>query len=91
MLRYLNAGESHGQCLLAVLEGVPSRFCTKSTGRLLSSTDIVEFVQNLRDTEFFQNIKMVEVHTDGDEGGTLYHFSLNLTLKGEHEHPRTSL
>ena len=24
MLRYLNAGESHGQCLVAVLEGVPS-------------------------------------------------------------------
>ena len=24
MLRYLNAGESHGQCLLAVLEGVPA-------------------------------------------------------------------
>ena len=24
MLRYLNAGESHGQCLMAVLEGVPS-------------------------------------------------------------------
>ena len=24
MLRYLNAGESHGQCLMAVLEGVPA-------------------------------------------------------------------
>lgn len=24
MLRYLNAGESHGQCLIAVLEGVPA-------------------------------------------------------------------
>lgn len=26
MLRYLNAGESHGRCLIAVLEGVPAGF-----------------------------------------------------------------
>ncbi|MER3424373.1 MAG: chorismate synthase, partial [Nitrospiraceae bacterium] len=24
MLRYLNAGESHGKCLMAILEGVPA-------------------------------------------------------------------
>ena len=24
MLRYLNAGESHGKCLLAIIEGLPS-------------------------------------------------------------------
>ncbi len=31
MLRYLTAGESHGRCLIAIVEGVPSGLCLKSS------------------------------------------------------------
>jgi chorismate synthase len=64
MLRYLNAGESHGQCLLAILEGVPSGLLLTSDwvnqdlarrqkgygrgGRMRVEEDRVEFVCGVR-------------------------------------------
>lgn len=54
-------------------------------GRAITNDDVVEFVTNLRRTDFFSTIRLAETRsaTEGKEGKTgLFQFKLNLSVKG---------
>jgi len=51
-------------------------------GRALSNDDVVEFVNNLRRTNFFTNILLQESRAGTEAKFNLYQFRLNFSLKG---------
>jgi len=51
-------------------------------GRALTNDDVVEFVNNLRRTEFFGAIRLAETRSSTEGKANVFHFKLNLTLKG---------
>jgi len=51
-------------------------------GRAMSNDDVVEFVNNLRRTNFFTNIILQESRAGTEAKFNLYQFRLNFTLKG---------
>jgi type IV pilus assembly protein PilN len=50
-------------------------------GRALTNDDVVQFVNNLRKTDHFTNIRLVESRSGTEAKVNLYQFKLNLTLK----------
>jgi type IV pilus assembly protein PilN len=50
-------------------------------GRALTNDDVVEFVNNLRHTEYFTNIRLVETRAGAEAKTTVYQFKVNLSLK----------
>jgi type IV pilus assembly protein PilN len=51
-------------------------------GRALTNDDVVEFVNNLRRTEFFGAIRLAETRSSAEGKTNVFHFKLHLTLKG---------
>lgn len=51
-------------------------------GRALTNDDVVEFVNNLRRTNFFTNILLLESRAGTEQKFNLYQFRLNFSLKG---------
>lgn len=51
-------------------------------GKGLSQDDIVEFINNLRRTEHFTNIRLVESKAAAEGKATLYQFKISASLKG---------
>ncbi|OLB02577.1 MAG: hypothetical protein E6K58_02405 [Nitrospirae bacterium] len=51
-------------------------------GRAMSNDDVVEFVNNLRRTNFFTNILLAESRAGTEQKFNLYQFKLNFSLKG---------
>lgn len=51
-------------------------------GRALSNDDVVEFVNNLRRTEFFGTIRLAETRSTTEGKTNLFHFKLSLGMKG---------
>jgi type IV pilus assembly protein PilN len=50
-------------------------------GRALTNDDVVSFVNNLRRTDYFSNIRLVESRSGTESKVNLYQFKLNLALK----------
>jgi type IV pilus assembly protein PilN len=50
-------------------------------GRALTNDDVVEFVNNLRQADYFENIRLVESRSGVESKISLYQFKLNLSLK----------
>jgi type IV pilus assembly protein PilN len=50
-------------------------------GRALTNNDVVEFVNNLRASDYFVNIRLVESRSGIESKVSVYQFKLNLTLK----------
>jgi type IV pilus assembly protein PilN len=51
-------------------------------GRALTNDDVVEFVNNLRRTNYFTNIRLAETRSGTEAKVTLYQFRVNLAVKG---------
>lgn len=51
-------------------------------GRALTNNDIVAFVNNLRRSDYFSDIQLLESRSGTQGEFTVYHFRMNLTLKG---------
>jgi type IV pilus assembly protein PilN len=51
-------------------------------GRALTNDDVVEFVNNLRRTNYFTNIRLAETRSGTEAKVTLYNFKVNLAVKG---------
>ena len=51
-------------------------------GRALTNNDIVAFVNNLRGSDYFSDIQLLESRSGTQGQFTVYHFRMNLTLKG---------
>ena len=51
-------------------------------GRALTNDDVVEFVNNLRRTNFFTNIQLLESRAGTEGKFNLYQFKINFALKG---------
>jgi type IV pilus assembly protein PilN len=51
-------------------------------GRALTNDDVVEFVNNLRRTNYFTNIRLAETRSGTEAKVTIYNFRVNLTVKG---------
>ncbi len=51
-------------------------------GRALSNDDIVEFVNNLRRTDYFANIRLLESRSAQESKINVYQFKLGFALKG---------
>lgn len=51
-------------------------------GRALTNDDVVEFVNNLRRTDFFTNIRLLETRSGTEAKTNVYQFRINLALKG---------
>jgi type IV pilus assembly protein PilN len=51
-------------------------------GRAASNDDVVEFVNNLRRTEYFSNINLLESKAAVENQINLYQFKLGFRLKG---------
>jgi type IV pilus assembly protein PilN len=51
-------------------------------GRAMTNDDVVEFVNNLRRTNFFTNILLAESRAGTEQKFNLYQFKLNFSLKG---------
>lgn len=51
-------------------------------GRALTNDDVVEFVNNLRRTDYFGTIRLQESRAATDNKVNLYQFKLDLSLKG---------
>jgi type IV pilus assembly protein PilN len=51
-------------------------------GRALTNDDIVEFVNNLRRTDYFTIIRLQESRAAVDNKMNLYQFKLDLSMKG---------
>jgi type IV pilus assembly protein PilN len=51
-------------------------------GRALSNDDIVEFVNNLRRTDYFTNIRLLESRSAQESKINVYQFKLGFALKG---------
>jgi type IV pilus assembly protein PilN len=50
-------------------------------GKALTNDDVVEFVNNLRQAEYFSNIRLLESKSGTEAKLNLYQFKLNMTLK----------
>lgn len=50
-------------------------------GRALTNDDVVTFVNNLRQADYFGNIRLVESRSGTESKLNVYQFKLNLTLK----------
>ncbi|MER3424369.1 MAG: hypothetical protein C4293_15260, partial [Nitrospiraceae bacterium] len=50
-------------------------------GKALTNDDVVEFVNNLRRTDYFSTIKLVETRSGAEAKLNIYQFKMNLTLK----------
>lgn len=50
-------------------------------GKALTNDDVVEFVNNLRRTDYFSSIKLVETRSGTEAKLNIYQFKMNLTLK----------
>jgi type IV pilus assembly protein PilN len=50
-------------------------------GKALTNDDVVEFVNNLRRTEHFTNIRLVETRAGTEAKASVYQFRVNLSLK----------
>lgn len=50
-------------------------------GKAMTNDDVVEFVNNLRRTDYFSNIRLVETRSGTEAKLSLYQFKLNMTLK----------
>lgn len=50
-------------------------------GRALTNDDVVEFVNNLRQTEYFGSIRLIESRSGVEAKLSIYQFKLNLSLK----------
>jgi type IV pilus assembly protein PilN len=50
-------------------------------GKALTNDDVVEFVNNLRRTDYFSNIRLLETRSGTEAKLSLYQFKLNMTLK----------
>jgi type IV pilus assembly protein PilN len=51
-------------------------------GRALTNDDVVEFVSNLRRTDYFSSIRLAETRSGTEGKVNLYQFRLNLSVKG---------
>ncbi len=51
-------------------------------GRALSNDDIVEFVNNLRRTDYFADIRLLESRSAQESKINVYQFKLGFALKG---------
>lgn len=51
-------------------------------GKALTNDDVVEFVSNLRRTDHFTNIRLMETRSGIEAKINLYQFRVNLSLKG---------
>ena len=51
-------------------------------GRALTNNDIVGFVNHLRRSDYFSDIQLLESRSGTQGQFTVYHFRMNLTLKG---------
>lgn len=51
-------------------------------GRALTNDEVVEFVNNLRRTDYFANIRLLETRSGVESKVNVYSFRLNLTVKG---------
>lgn len=51
-------------------------------GRALTNDDVVEFVNNLRRTDFFGSIRLSETRSATEGKTNLFHFKLSLGVKG---------
>jgi type IV pilus assembly protein PilN len=51
-------------------------------GRAMTNDDVVEFVNNLRRTEQFEAIKLMESRAGQDNKMNTYQFKLDLSMKG---------
>lgn len=51
-------------------------------GKALTNDDVVEFVNNLRRTNYFTNIRLAETRSGSEAKVNLYQFRVNLALKG---------
>ena len=50
-------------------------------GKALTNDDVVEFVNNLRRTDYFSNIRLLDNSLGDRSKLSLYQFKLNMTLK----------
>ena len=48
----------------------------------MTNDDIVEFLNNLRRTDYFANIKLLERRSGAEGKGNSYQFKVTMTLKG---------
>jgi type IV pilus assembly protein PilN len=51
-------------------------------GRALTNDDVVEFVNNLRRTEYFTNVRLIESRAGLEAKTNVFQFKLNMMLKG---------
>jgi len=51
-------------------------------GRALTNDDVVEFVNSLRRTNYFTNIRLAETRSGTEAKVTIYNFRVNLAVKG---------
>lgn len=51
-------------------------------GRALTNDDVVEFVSNLRKTDHFSQVRLLETRSGSEAKITVYQFRVNLTQKG---------
>jgi type IV pilus assembly protein PilN len=51
-------------------------------GRAMSNDDVVEFVNNLRRTNYFSAIRLAETRSGTEGKAAVYQFKLNLAVKG---------
>lgn len=51
-------------------------------GRAISTDDIVEFVRNLQQSQYFSSVLLEESRQSTEEGLAIYQFKLKMTVKG---------
>ncbi len=51
-------------------------------GRALTNDDVVDFVNNLRRTDYFSSIQLIESRSVSESKASVYQFKLGLVLKG---------
>jgi type IV pilus assembly protein PilN len=51
-------------------------------GRALTNDDVVEFVNNLRRTEYFTNVRLIESRAGLEAKTNVFQFKLTMMLKG---------
>jgi type IV pilus assembly protein PilN len=56
-------------------------------GKALTNDDVVEFVHNLRRTEYFTSVRLAESRAGLDAKTNVFQFKLNMMLKDEHGPP----
>jgi type IV pilus assembly protein PilN len=51
-------------------------------GRAMSNDDVVEFVNNLRRTDYFSSIRLAETRSGTEAKVNIYQFKMNMVMKG---------